>query len=458
MNRVAARAGICLLLVALLLFGMVFFLFEYAVNADAWVVFPGSPHVYNGGNIGCGIVTDRDGVVLLNMSDGRIYAQAEDLRKSMVHWLGDRKGNVYAPALSVYSEQLAGYDFLNGLYAYGRIDGTAKLTLSATVQQEALKAFGDYKGTIGVYNYKTGELLCAVSTPNYDPDNPPDISDDTTGKYDGLYVNRFTQSNYVPGSIFKIVTLAAALESIPDIQEQSFICKGSYDIGKDTITCTGKHGRQDIKQAFRNSCNCAFAQIAEQLGKDTLTLYVEQFGVVESLSFDGITTAAGKYDVSQASQFSLAWSSIGQYTDLVNPCGFMTFVGTIAAGGKGVKPYLVESITSDNMTTHKGKGQSGDRIMSAATADIIREFMAYNVSDKYGSDNFPGLTVCAKTGTAEVGGEKKPNAWMTGFVADEEYPLAFVVVVEDGGYGREICMPILSKVLEACKQSMIKNG
>ena len=323
MNRVAARAGICLLLVALLLFGMVFFLFEYAVNADAWVVFPGSPHVYNGGNIGCGIVTDRDGVVLLNMSDGRIYAQAEDLRKSMVHWLGDRKGNVYAPALSVYSEQLAGYDFLNGLYAYGRIGGTAKLTLSATVQQEALKAFGDYKGTIGVYNYKTGELLCAVSTPNYDPDNPPDISDDTTGKYDGLYVNRFTQSNYVPGSIFKIVTLAAALESIPDIQEQSFICKGSYDIGKDTITCTGKHGRQDIKQAFRNSCNCAFAQIAEQLGKDTLTLYVEQFGVVESLSFDGITTAAGKYDVSQASQFSLAWSSIGQYTDLVNPCGFM---------------------------------------------------------------------------------------------------------------------------------------
>lgn len=458
MNRIAGRAGICLLLVLALLSGLVFFLVEYAVEAGDWVIFPGSPHVYNGGNIGCGIVTDRDGVLLLDLNGQRTYAEAEEIRKSTVHWLGDRQGNIDAPALSTYAPELAGFDLLNGVYSYGSAGGEAELTLSAAVQSAALEAMGNYKGTIGIYNYKTGQLLCAVSTPNYDPDNAPDISADDQGAYDGLYLNRFTQSTYIPGSIFKIVTLAAALESIPDIQQQSFVCKGNYEIGSDTITCDGTHGRQDLKMAFRNSCNCAFAQIAQQLGKETLQRYVEQFGVTKPVSFDGITTVAGNFNLTDASEVSLAWSSIGQYTDLVNPCSFMTFVGAIAAGGKGVDPYLVESIKSDGLTTYTADLHSGQRIVSASTAQTVREFMGFNVSDKYGSENFPGLTVCAKTGTAEVGGDKKPNAMLAGFVADEQYPLAFIVTVEDGGYGREVCVPILSKVLTACKDVMDGNS
>ena len=92
--------------------------------------------------------------------------------------------------------------------------------------------------------------------------------------------------------------------------------------------------------------------------------------------------------------------------------------------------------------------------MSAATAEKLQELMAFNVEDKYGSENFPGLHVCAKTGTAEVGGGKKPNAMLSGFVMVEEYPLAVIVAVEDGGYGREICVPILSQVLASCKAVM----
>ncbi len=451
MNRIAGRAGICLLLVLALLSGLVFFLIEYAVEAGDWVIFSGSPHVYNGGNIGCGSIKDRDGVLLLELGDQRSYAQAEELRKATVHWLGDRKGNIDAPALSAYASELAGFDLLNGIYSYGDAGGEAELTLSSSVQTAALEAMGNYKGTVGIYNYKTGELICAVTTPTYDPDNAPDISVDNEGAYEGLYVNRFTQSAYVPGSIFKIVTLAAALESIPDITEQRFVCRGSYQIGADTITCDGTHWEQDLKMAFRNSCNCAFAQIAEQLGAKTLQRYVDMFGVTKPVSFDGITTASGKFDLTDASTVSLAWSSIGQYTDLVNPCSFMTFVGAIAAEGKGVYPYLVENITSDSITTYSADTRSGERIMSASTAQKLREFMGFNVTDKYGSENFPGLTVCAKTGTAEVGGDKKPNAMIAGFVADEQYPLAFVIAVEDGGYGREICVPILSKVLASCK-------
>ena len=132
----------------------------------------------------------------------------------------------------------------------------------------------------------------------------------------------------------------------------------------------------------------------------------------------------------------------------------MTFVGAIAAGGKGIQPYLVQRITSDGITTYSASPQSGQRIMSKATAETLRELMAFNVTDKYGSKNFPGMTVCAKTGTAEVGGDKKPNATIAGFVTDEQYPLAFIIAVEDGGYGREICVPILSKVLAACKTVM----
>ena len=334
---------------------------------------------------------------------------------------------------------MAGFDLLNGVYSYRNAGGTAQLTLSAEVQKIALNALGSYKGTIGVYNYKTGELICAVTTPSFDPDNLPTTLDDP--EHEGMFLNRFVQSKYTPGSAFFTLTGQG---------------EGSYQIGADTITCDGKHSKQNLKQAFRNSCNCAFAQIAQQLGKDTLSRYVDQFGIMDSISFDGITTAAGNFDLTDAAQLNVAWSSIGQYTDLVNPCAFMTFVGAIARDGKGVQPYLVGKISSDGINSYSAQQHTGQRLMSEETAKVVKEYMGFNVSDKYGSENFPGLTVCAKTGTAEVGGGKKPNAVFTGFVDDEKYPLAFIAIVEDGGYGREICIPMVSKVLSACKEMIDK--
>lgn len=451
MNRIAGRAGIALILVLVLLTGFALFIFEYAFRAGEWVVFPGSPHVYNAENIGCGVIVDRDGALLLDLSGQRTYAQNDALRMSTMHWLGDREGNISAPALSAYASELAGYDILNGLYAYDGAGGTAELTLSARLQTVALEAMGEYKGTVGVYNYKTGQLLCAVTTPTYDPDHIPVINTDDPQQYDGVYVNRFVQSLYTPGSIFKIVTLAAAIETIPDITEQKFVCRGSCVIDSQKIICDGTHWEQDLKMAFRNSCNCAFAEIAKQLGPETLTRYAEQFGVLDALEFDGIITPEGQFDLSNANMADTAWAGVGQYTDLVNPCSFMTFVGAIANGGKGVKPHLVEKVTSEGITTYSAKTQSGERIMSASTAEILREYMAFNVEDKYGSENFPGLTVCAKTGTAEVGGDKKPNAMIAGFVQDEQCPLAFVVAVEDAGYGKTVCVPILAKILVEAK-------
>ncbi|MBQ6839131.1 MAG: penicillin-binding protein [Oscillospiraceae bacterium] len=451
MNRIAGRAAITVLLTLLLIAGFSFFVAEYVTKANDWVLFTGSPHIYNGTNIGTGTVIDREGVMLLDMEGERTYGESAAVRKSTLHWLGDRYGYISAPALSHYSAQLAGYDIVNGVYSYGQNTGVAKLSISAQVQTTALEALDGRKGTVAVYNYETGEILCAVTSPTYDPDNVPDIENDQSGAYDGVYVNRFTQSVFIPGSIFKIVTLAAALETVDDIQQQSFYCDGVYTIGADKITCEAAHGNQDLQQAFRNSCNTAFAQVALQVGAEKMEKYVEQFGVTKSVSFDGITTAEGNYEAVDAADANIAWSGIGQYNDQINPCAFLTFLGAIAKEGKGVEPHIVSQIFVGLSETYEADTVSGKRIMSAATAETVAEFMRSNVEYKYGDDNFPGLTVCAKTGTGEVGGDNKPNAMLAGFVTDPEYPLAFVVFVENGGYGASVCLPIASRVLEACK-------
>ena len=457
MNRIAGRALALLLLIVVLVAGLSFFVVEYTMEAGEWIVFPGSPHVYNGGNIGTGVIVDTDGALLLNMNVGRVYSDSLAVRQSTVHWVGDRNGSISAPALTDYSAQMAGYDRLNGVYNYGNNSGVAELTLSAKVQTVALEAMEDYKGTVAVYNYKTGQLLCAVTTPTYDPDNIPDFSQDDTGAYEGVYVNRFIQSSYIPGSIFKIVTLAAALETIPDITERAFTCTGSCQYGVDQITCEDPHWDQTLQQAFRNSCNCAFAEIALEMGPEALESYAAKFGITGSITFDGITTAEGNVDAVGEADVNVAWSAVGQHNDQINPCTFMTFMGAIANGGKGVNPHLVEKITVGGATTYTADTNKNDRILSAKTAKILTEYLQSNVTDKYGTENFPGLTVCAKTGTGEVGGEKKPNAMLAGFVTDEAYPLAFIVCVEDAGYGKTVCVPIASRVLAACKSVIDQN-
>lgn len=454
MNRIASRAWVAMVFVMILVAGMVFFLFEFNDNAQDWVLFSGSPHVYSGNKIKNGIVTDQSGVLLVDFSNGRSYAADETLRSAVLHWTGDRSGNISTPALYHYTAQMNGYDLLNGVYSYADAAGEMMLTIDEKVQQTALEAMGDRKGTVAVYNYKTGQILCAVSTPTFDPDNVPDIAGDETGRYNGVYVNRFIQSVYIPGSIFKIATTAAALETIPDIMVQSFVCTGELEIDGGKVTCESSHGKQNLRQAFSNSCNCAYAQITRQIGKEKMAWYIRSFGLTDPVCFDGITTAKGNYDVANATALNFAWSGIGQHTNQINPCAFMTFVGAIAGDGIGAVPHIVEKTSVGDETTYSAKTDKMDRILSGATARVLQELLQNNTQVKYGSDNFPGLTVCAKSGTGEVGGDKKPNAMFTGFVADEKYPLAFIVAVEEGGYGSHTCIPILKEVLDACVEAI----
>ncbi len=457
MNRVRSRGKIMLVFLLILVGGMGFFLTEYSLKASQWVSFRGSPHVYQGYSNVSATVTDRHGVILLETPDGRKYADDATLRKATLHWLGDRKGSISAAALNAHASALVGYDSVQGIYQYTQNPGTMELTISGRVQAAALKAMGSRKGTVAVYNYKTGQILCAVTTPTFDPDNVPDIAGDTTGTWEGVYLNRFTQVTYPPGSIFKIVTTAAAIDTVEGIFDMTFHCDGNYEIQGSRVTCGAAHGNVNLKSALAHSCNCAFAQIAQLVGSEKLAEYVEAYGITRSVTFDGITTAEGNFDLAGADKVALAWSAIGQYTDMVNPCTFMTFMGAIGAGGQAAQPYIVERVTAGGEVTYRAQTELLPQTMDAELAQMLEEFLRNNVVNVYGAGNFPGLTVCAKSGTSELGGGKTPNAMFAGFVADEAYPLAFMVVVENGGYGAGACVPILSTVLAECKAVMDGN-
>lgn len=449
MKKVSGRAIFPLILAIVLLAGTVLLCVRYFAKADEWVTFSGSPHVYTGVNLDGGIVTDRDGTLLLDSTDGRTYSADAVTRTATMHLLGDRYGYIQAPLLGSFADDMIGFDKINGLYGAEGTEANAALTLSAAAQTAAYQALGNYHGTVGVYNYKTGEILCAVTSPSYDPDNMPDVEADTSGAYDGVYVNRFFQAAYTPGSIFKIVTLAAAIETVPDWENLTFTCEGKTIIGGQEIICEGVHGTITLKQALAHSCNVAFGELAGKVGTKVLMEYAEKLGLSESFECDGIPVKAGTVDLKDADAGDLAWAGIGQYTDQVNALTFMRAMGRIAGGGTGADPYLMAKITRGEKTAYEAKTETSSRALKAETAAKLTEYLRNNVATMYGDWQFGGLNVCAKSGTAEHEGETA-DAMFAGFCVDENCPLAFVVFVENGGSGSAVAAPIAAKVLQVC--------
>ena len=449
MKKVSGRAIFPLILAIVLLAGTVLLCVRYFAKADEWVTFSGSPHVYTGVNLDGGVVTDRDGTLLLDSTDGRTYSADAVTRTATMHLLGDRYGYIQAPLLGSFADDMIGFDKINGLYGAEGTEANAALTLSAAAQTAAYQALGNYHGTVGVYNYKTGEILCAVTSPSYDPDNMPDVEADPSGAYDGVYVNRFFQAAYTPGSIFKIVTLAAAIETVPDWENLTFTCEGKTIIGGQEIICEGVHGTITLKQALAHSCNVAFGELAGKVGTKALMEYAEKLGLSESFECDGIPVKAGTVDLKDADAGDLAWAGIGQYTDQVNALTFMRAMGRIAGGGTGAEPYLMAKITRGEKTAYEAKTETSSRALKAETAAKLTEYLRNNVATMYGDWQFGGLNVCAKSGTAEHEG-KTADAMFAGFCVDENCPLAFVVFVENGGSGSAVAAPIAAKVLQVC--------
>lgn len=449
MRKIEKRAVLCLIIALALIAGLGLFCFRFVTNASDWAAYPYNRHMYsNSGQLLSGTILDRDGDVLTEVKDGeRVYYPDATVRRATVHAVGDGSGYIGTGALTAFADRLSGYNLITGGYSPLGSGRNLTLTLDAYLNVTAYNAMDGRQGTVGVYNYKTGDILCMVSTPSFDPENPPDAS----SAEDGIYLNRFLSSAQVPGSIFKTVTLTAALENLPDLKDRIFTCTGETTVGGTVITCPKPHGKMDIESAFANSCNGVFGTLAAELGGDTMTKYVEQAGLTRRMSVDGIMTAAGHYDVSEADKGQIGWSGVGQYTDTVNPCNMMTYMGAIANGGTAAVPRLILDITTPSgIPTSWQRTEETDTLVQASTASQVKEMMKNNVVQTYGTDRFRGLDIGAKSGTAEVGGDKRPNAWFAGFLDDPEHPYAFIVLVENGGGGASVAGEIAATVLQAC--------
>lgn len=449
MRKIEKRAVLCLIIALALIAGLGLFCFRFVKNASDWAAYPYNRHMYsNSGQLLSGTILDRDGDVLTEVKDGeRVYYPDSTVRRATVHAVGDGSGYIGTGALTAFADRLSGYNLITGGYSPLGSGRNLTLTLDAYLNVTAYNAMDGRQGTVGVYNYKTGDILCMVSTPSFDPENAPDAS----SAEDGIYLNRFLSSAQVPGSIFKTVTLTAALENLPDLKDRTFTCTGETTVGGTVITCPKPHGKMDIESAFANSCNGVFGALAAELGGDTMTKYVEQAGLTRRMSVDGIMTAAGHYDVSEADKGQIGWSGVGQYTDTVNPCNMMAYMGAIANGGTAAVPRLILDITTPSgIPTSWQRTEETDTLVQGGTAAQVKEMMKNNVVQTYGTDRFRGLDIGAKSGTAEVGGDKRPNAWFAGFLDDPEHPYAFIVLVENGGGGASVAGEIAATVLQAC--------
>lgn len=448
MKKIERRGIVCVALAVCLLAGLCVFLVKLMAQGGDWATAPFNRHLYNNkGHLVVGTVLDRDGDVLSQGANGqRTYYDDETVRKATLHAVGDLQGNIGTGALHAFADHLTGYDVFNGAYGPGK-GGELYLTIDARYNYEAYQALKGRKGTVAVYNYKTGEILCMVSSPSYDPLYVPEDIENNDA-YKGAYLNRFLSSTFTPGSVYKTVTLAAALEQLPEAESRSWNCKGTVKIGEETIICSGKHGEQTIGDAFANSCNVAFALIAEELGVETMQAYTEQAGLTDSYSVDGLATAKGTFSWENISTGQLGWAGVGQYRNQVNPCGLMCYMGAIANGGKAAQPYLIgKSVNGLGIPSlPRNSGKTKERI-SADTAERISELMAENVEKTYGTKRFPNMELCAKSGTAEVGEGQEPHAWFAGFLKNEETPYAFVVLVENGGGGNSVAGTVAGRVL-----------
>lgn len=449
MKKIERRGVVCGILALLLAAGLGLFLVKYFLDGGDWASSPFNRHLYDtSGRLVVGTVLDRDGDVLSSGENGkRTYYENETVRKATLHAVGDLQGNIGTGALNAFADKLTGYNLLNG--AFGADQGSELyLTIDARYNYEAYQALNGHAGTVAVYNYKTGETLCMVSAPSYDPLNvPKDI--ETNDRYKGAYLNRFLSSTFTPGSVYKTVTLAAALEQLPDIESRTWTCTGSVQIGDETIVCSGTHGEQHIGDAFANSCNVAFAQMAEELGADSLKKYTEKAGLTDSYSIDGLPTAVGTFTFNGMTTGQLGWAGVGQHKDQVNPCALMVYMGAIANGGKAAKPYLIsKTVSALGIPSLPRISTKTGTLIAPGTAAKLADMMADNVEKTYGSKRFPNMDICAKSGTAEVGEGQTPHAWFAGFLRNEDAPYAFVVLVENGGGGSSVAGTVAGKVLD----------
>ena len=431
MKKMEGRAMLCLLLSAALVIGLIVFGVRFVRDGDEWASFYANAHVYSGGKLAVGTVYDRNGEILLkNDSEGPHYNEDSGVRKATMQVVGDPDMNVSTGVNYAFRKEIIGYNILAGSNGFLFADNReVNLTIDARVSKAAYEALGNRDGFVGVYNWKTGEIICMVSKPTYDPAYPQQAQDAKSGSY----INKVLSAAATPGSTFKLVTTAAAIENKADLDSWSFRCSGTHIIDGEKVTCQSAHGNVDIYGALSKSCNCAYAALTLELGSDVMNSIVDQLGLTDSYDINGIKSVPGTFNF-DTYNINLGWAGVGQFEDKVNPLSMMVYMGSIAGGGSASSPILKMGSSSETV-----------ELLDSDTALKMDALMRNNVTSNYGDGNYPGLELRAKSGTAEGGPGRSPDAWFCGYSGE----FAFVVCVEKGGYGSAVAGPVANKVLQA---------
>ncbi|MFC0115748.1 peptidoglycan D,D-transpeptidase FtsI family protein [Kibdelosporangium aridum] len=333
--------------------------------------------------------------------------------------------------------------------------GNIQTTVDSRIQQAAYDAMisAGYTGSVVAIRPQTGEILAMVSTPSYDPNPLSSHNGDEQEKAWTSYrddkakplTNRAIQETYQPGSTFKLVVTAAALEDGMTKDEQltaapSVKLPGTRDATLENFA-GGHCGPGDaptatLELALSVSCNTAFAELAGKLGADKLREQATKFGIGQpDLQIPMGVAESNIGPLPDAA--SLYQTGIGQRDVRLTPLQDAMIVSAIANGGTLMRPQLVQKVLAPDLS-EMGKFHADElgRAMSTSNAAVLRDMMKKSEDNTRGNGKVNGLTIASKTGTAEHGTDPKntpPHAWYAAFAPADNPQIAVAVLVENGG-------------------------
>ncbi|MFG2310123.1 penicillin-binding transpeptidase domain-containing protein [Streptomyces sp. NPDC048566] len=359
--------------------------------------------------------------------------------------------------------------------------GSVVTTLNGAAQRAAFEGLGARRGAVAAVEPSTGRVLALVSTPSYDPGVLSGTGPSVTrawsrlnGAPDQPMLNRAIRQTYPPGSTFKVVTAAAALDAgvVDDVDEPSR-SPDPYRLPGTTTRLTNEiEGCEDasLRYAFTWSCNTVFAKLGVQVGLDTMTRTAAAFGFNDRKLRIPFAVAPSNFDL-RLDKAQLALSSIGQFDTRATPLQMAMVAAAVAGDGSVRRPYLVERTTRRGGGTLSTTGpRTLHQAMSASTAQRMRELMTDVVERGTGQGAaIPGATVGGKTGTAQhgLGNAGTPYAWFISWARPDDSmqpAVAVAVVVEDAAANRGdisgggFAGPIARSVMEAVLDTRDRGG
>lgn len=385
-------------------------------------------------------------------ADGEVLAET----------LYDEEGNAYRyyPYKEIFAHVVGrtkyGFDGLESAYNYDLLEENTNIftklfcelndeklkgnniitTLDTSIQKTAYNALGDNLGSAIVMNAQTGEILCMVSKPAYNPNTVIEEWEFLNSNEKGLLVNRATNGLYTPGSTFKLITLLEYINEYKEIYEDySYYCNGITHLEGFDMHCSFKtaHGECDLKKSLAKSCNCSFINIGKSISMDSLNSLCNKLLFNSDLKLDFLCKNS-TFSISNASsEFDIAQTVIGQGKTLVTPMHMAILMSAIANDGVAMKPMLVSEISDyTNKIIETSKISEYAQLFTEKEAEILKECMREVVlSGTAKKLNNNDYIAYGKTGTAQIDDEGHANSWFTGFIERKDNAYVIVVVVEN---------------------------